>query len=59
MAYRNSLLNRLNIVHGVKILTIIKIIIIIIKVQVPGPWAKGCVLNDCVGVILLDMTTPP
>ena len=30
MAYRNSLLNRLSIVHGGKILTIIIIIIIII-----------------------------
>ena len=22
-----------------------------IKVQVPGMWAKGCVFNECVGVI--------
>ena len=26
-----------------------------IKVQVPGIWAKRCVLGDCVGVFCLDM----
>ena len=30
-----------------------------IKAQVSSIWAKGCLLNDCVCVISLDMTTPP
>ena len=30
-----------------------------IKELVPGIWAKGCVFDDCVSVIWLDMTTNP
>ena len=30
-----------------------------IKAQVPGICAKGCVLDDCVDIIWLDMTTSP
>ena len=30
-----------------------------IKLEVPGIWAKGCLLSDCVGIITHDMTTPP
>ena len=30
-----------------------------IKAQVHGIWVKGCVLDDYVGVISLNMTIPP
>ena len=30
-----------------------------IKAQVSSVWIKGCMLDDCVYVIRLDMTTPP
>ena len=30
-----------------------------IKAQVPSIWAKGCMLDGCGRVILLDMTTSP
>ena len=30
-----------------------------IKVQMSSMWAKGCMLDDCLCVISLDMTTHP
>ena len=30
-----------------------------IKAQVSSIWAKGCMMDDCVWVIWLDMTIPP
>ena len=40
-------------------LTIKRAQLLKIKVQVSSMWAKGCMLDDCVCAIRLDMTTPP